>query len=262
MVKEIIVIHGSKINIKGRAFKSEISSLNHNFGRYDYFIDTDGKIWQDGLKDRGEDSVNIRLQGGFDEKGPEEKQWKSLVEVVGENCGKYGIFPGKVYLHREVSAPIVDCLGVNFDPIKLVGDVWSKVYERRTLKVRSDEEIILRNLRLMKERGRGHLPYILENESIGGTGGRIKGRSCLTANFYYDDKGEIQYFNNMQFVPSNIVTCCLGGSFSISVGLITEKIFQYNIERINSHSHKEEVMKNLKESADRYNKLLMQQKIK
>ncbi len=147
----------------------------------------------------------------------------------------------------------MDCLGINFDPIKLFNDVWLKDYETRIMKERSEEEIILRNLRLMKERGRGHLPYMLENESIGGTAGKVNGKTCLVANFHCDDRGEIQYFGNVQFVPSNIREYCLEGSFIIGAEFSVERYFRHKIERINLSLPKQDMNGNLKESIDRYN---------
>ncbi len=88
----IIVIHGSEIR-KRTAIHSEISSLSHNFGRYNCLIEDEGRIWQERIKDSIGENINIRLRGGFHHKEPEEKQWNSLVGVVCGNCEKFNILP-------------------------------------------------------------------------------------------------------------------------------------------------------------------------
>ncbi len=62
-------------------------------------------------------------------------------------------------------------------------------------------KILQWNLKLMLERGRGHLSD-LESESMGGNAGNYQGHSCMAANFYYEfNTGWIVYFGNFQNVP-------------------------------------------------------------
>jgi hypothetical protein len=65
------------------------------------------------------------------------------------------------------------------------------------------KKVVDANLRKLVEKGEGHLYPFLIGESQGRTS--YKGFSCKGANFHVDpETGEIQYFENPQYVPREI----------------------------------------------------------
>ncbi len=56
---------------------------------------------------------------------------------------------------------------------------------------------VRKNLKLMTGKNEGQMRHLLKDESMGGNAGTFKGKPCMGANFWFDDKtGEIKKFTN------------------------------------------------------------------
>ena len=78
--------------------------------------------------------------------------------------------------------------------------------------------IIEKNLEKMVGDNKGDMFPLLCNESMGGNASRWKGLSCAGANFYYDPlNGEMQYFENSQHVPEDILDRCSHGILRVAI---------------------------------------------
>ncbi len=86
---------------------------------------------------------------------------------------------------------------------------------------KSIEEIVEKNLQLMKSCERGGMGYLLERESIGGP---ACGPGHSGANFYFDvETGEFHYFGNEPSVPQEIMEKYTHGCFKVARGYTEEK---------------------------------------
>ena len=252
-----IVLHGNNVGFGNRPFYSAICNLMHLSFPLHYEINKKGEVEEkthfsvESKSDKG--ALDIGINENFYDKEPTENQLESLAELVVVNCERHDIPVGRVYTHREIfSTPIIDCLGAYFDPIKFYGVVWERDYKKRILENRGNDEIVFRNLRLMSTKGRGHMPDLVGKESIGGSGGSMNGLTCTGANFYFDELGEIQYFENLGHgIPIQIDKLCNEGIFRIAVNLNTDKC--YRIIEIHLRQSNGRAKNNLEESAKVYN---------
>lgn len=79
-------------------------------------------------------------------------------------------------------------------------------------------EVVEKNLQLMKSSEIGGLYYLSSNESVGGNAGFWEGCSCYCANFCYNpDSGEIKYFGNFQSIPAEVIEGTRIGSFIMAI---------------------------------------------
>ncbi len=252
-----IILHGNKARFEDRPMYSIFYSIKHNLQRFHYTIDAEGRVFEDlpvFVESRWDKtSLDVRIRNSFYEQGPQRAQLDRLAELAAEKCEAFDIPIGRVYAHREIGEKVIDCLGEHFDPIGFFEEIWENYYSKRISKERNDDKIILHNLRLMNEKGRGHMHYLLANESIGGTAGKIEGLTCMGINFYYDSRGEIQYFGNVQFVPEKIHSFCKRGFFRIAVHSVGEKLVNKGIAEI-SKDLSGSARKNIEESVRVYNR--------
>lgn len=73
------------------------------------------------------DSIGIALIGNFNFRKPTEKQLNSLIELLAENCRKYGLNKGDIYGHRELDNSNTSCPGEYIDMDELRRQVWRNI---------------------------------------------------------------------------------------------------------------------------------------
>lgn len=76
--------------------------------------------------------------------------------------------------------------------------------------------VTFRNLEMMMSEEEGGMKYLLQRESFGGNAGQWSCYPCGGANFYYDRKGKIVIFANIQDVPEKIQRRCQEGIFRVA----------------------------------------------
>ena len=115
----------------------------------------------------------------------------------------------------------------------------------------SENLIVEENLRRMTGTGEGDMQSSIDPESIGGNAGKLGNMPCYAKRFFYNQSsGQIMYFGNYQFVPSEIRDKFPEGAFIIALNIKEAK------ERIISCTsfHGEQIAyKNLEETIRIYN---------
>jgi len=119
-IKKLIVHHtGGRL---GRLDSPGLIRLRHKYLRgfddigYHYVIGAgvlteDGKVYEGRdvelvgahAKGSNSDSIGVVLIGDLNKNSATRKQFESLVDLLAENCRRYGIYAGDIYGHKEVS---------------------------------------------------------------------------------------------------------------------------------------------------------------